>query len=72
MSPATWDPFAESLRFAGVGDGFGHARARRSPRRGDELGGEARLLYYLSLPPSAMPRTVEALGDRRPRRAAPG
>src|SRR3954454_15986573 len=23
LSPATWDPFADSLRFAGVGDGFG-------------------------------------------------
>src|ERR1700755_1417551 len=23
MSPGTWDPFADSLRFVGVGDGFG-------------------------------------------------
>jgi glucose-6-phosphate 1-dehydrogenase len=61
LSPATWDPFAESLRFAGVGDGFEElgetvARAR------EELGEETRLLYYLSLPPKAAHATVEQLG----------
>ena len=61
MSPATWDPFAESLRFAGVGDGFGELAGAVAAAR-EELGGEAGLLYYLSLPPSAMHRTVEALG----------
>jgi glucose-6-phosphate 1-dehydrogenase len=61
MSPATWDPFAESLRFAGVGDGLGSLADAVSTAR-EELGDEAGLLYYLSLPPSAMPSTVEALG----------
>jgi glucose-6-phosphate 1-dehydrogenase len=61
LSPATWDPFAESLRFVGVGDGFGGLADAVSTSR-KELGGEAKLLYYLSLPPSAMPDTVEALG----------
>jgi len=61
LSPATWDPFAESLRFAGVGDGFGGLVEAVSAAR-EELGGEAGLLCYLSLPPSAMPRAVEALG----------
>jgi glucose-6-phosphate 1-dehydrogenase len=61
MSPPTWDPFADSLRFAGVGDGFGGlAEAISSARR--ELGGEAGLLHYLSLPPNAMEDTVEGLG----------
>jgi glucose-6-phosphate 1-dehydrogenase len=61
LSPATWDPFAESLRFVGVGDGFeplGNAVA--DARR--ELGEEAGLLYYLSLPPKAAAGTVEQLG----------
>ena len=64
MSPATWEPFAESLRFAGVGDGFGALAEVVSTAR-EELGDEAGLLYYLSLPPSAMPHTVEALGESR-------
>jgi glucose-6-phosphate 1-dehydrogenase len=60
LSPATWDPFAESLRFAGVGDGFG-ALAEAVARAREELGGEAGLLYYLSLPPQAAHGTVEQL-----------
>jgi glucose-6-phosphate 1-dehydrogenase len=62
LSPATWDPFAESLRFAGVGGGFGELAEAVSTAR-EELGGEAGLLYYLSLPPASMPHTVEALGE---------
>src|SRR6478672_8753133 len=61
MSPAAWDPFADSLRFVAVGDGFGRLAEEVSAAR-EELGGEAGLLYYLSLPPSATPATVEALG----------
>jgi glucose-6-phosphate 1-dehydrogenase len=61
MSPATWDPFAESLRFIEVGDGFDSLSEAISEAR-EELGGEADLLHYLSLPPSAMVSTVEALG----------
>jgi glucose-6-phosphate 1-dehydrogenase len=61
MSPATWNPFADSLRFVGVGEGFdalGDAVAAAQ----EELGGEAPVLYYLSLPPNAATGTVEALG----------
>jgi glucose-6-phosphate 1-dehydrogenase len=61
LSPATWEPFEESLDFVGVGDGFeplGEAVA--DARR--ELGEEASLLYYLSLPPMAAAGTVEQLG----------
>jgi glucose-6-phosphate 1-dehydrogenase len=61
MSPATWDPFAESLRFVGVGDGFGPLDEAVAAAR-NELGGDAGVLYYLSLPPSATAGTVEALG----------
>jgi glucose-6-phosphate 1-dehydrogenase len=62
MSPATWDPFAESLRFVSVGDGFGALAEAVSAAR-DELGGDPGLLYYLSLPPSAASSTIEALGE---------
>ncbi len=62
MSPATWDPFADSLRFVGVGSGF-DALAAAVAEAGDELGDEARVLYYLSLPPKATKGTVEQLRD---------
>jgi glucose-6-phosphate 1-dehydrogenase len=61
LSPATWDPFADSLRFAGVGDGFESLSEAISAAR-EELGGEAGLLIYLSLPPKAAAATVEQLG----------
>jgi glucose-6-phosphate 1-dehydrogenase len=61
MSPATWDPFAESLRFVGIGDGFDALGDAVASAR-EELGDEASLLYYLSLPPNATAGTVEALG----------
>jgi glucose-6-phosphate 1-dehydrogenase len=62
MSPATWDPFAESLRFVGVGDGFDTLAEAVADAR-EELGGDPRVLYYLSLPPAAAHGTVEALGQ---------
>ncbi len=62
MSPPTWDPFADSLRFVGVGDGFEPLADAVAAAR-EELGGEAKALYYLSLPPAAMAGTVEALGE---------
>ena len=58
----SWDRFAASLRFASLSDGYealGEAVARA---RGD-LGGDPRLLHYLSLPPAAAAGTVEALGE---------
>jgi glucose-6-phosphate 1-dehydrogenase len=61
LSPATWDPFAESLRFAGVGDGF-DALGEAIAEAREELDGEAGLLYYLSLPPKAAAGTVGQLG----------
>jgi glucose-6-phosphate 1-dehydrogenase len=61
LSPATWDPFAESLEFVAVGDGFEPLGEAVSGAR-EELGGEAGLLHYLSLPPKAALGTVEQLG----------
>ena len=61
MSPPTWDPFAESLRFCGIGDGLEPLGAAVAEAR-EELGEDAGLLYYLSLPPTAMHGAVEGLG----------
>ncbi|HVY96673.1 MAG TPA: glucose-6-phosphate dehydrogenase [Solirubrobacterales bacterium] len=61
MSPATWDPFAESLRFVGVGDGFGDLSDAVAEARA-ELGEGAGLLHYMSLPPAAAAATIEQLG----------
>ncbi|MGN6255327.1 MAG: glucose-6-phosphate dehydrogenase, partial [Solirubrobacterales bacterium] len=56
-----WERFAESLRFAGVGEGLDLLAEEIARARG-ELGGEAGLLFYLSLPPQAMEGTVEQIG----------
>jgi glucose-6-phosphate 1-dehydrogenase len=61
LSPATWDPFAESLEFAGVGEGF-EELAEAVSRAREDLGGEPGLLHYLSLPPRAAAGTVEQIG----------
>ena len=58
-----WDRFAETLRFAAVGDGFDELEAAIAAAR-EELGGDAGSLFYLSLPPRAAAGTVEAIGDR--------
>jgi glucose-6-phosphate 1-dehydrogenase len=61
LEDGNWERFADSLRFAGVGDGFealgeaiGEARSELSP--------DAGLLFYLSLPPGAAASTVEQIG----------
>jgi glucose-6-phosphate 1-dehydrogenase len=56
-----WDRFAESLRFAAVGDGFGPLDEEVAAAR-EDLGGDPGLLFYLSLPPTAAHGTVEQLG----------
>jgi glucose-6-phosphate 1-dehydrogenase len=60
LSPATWGPFAESLEFAGVGEGFEPLADAIAAAR-SELDEDAGLLYYLSLPPRAAAGTVEQL-----------
>jgi glucose-6-phosphate 1-dehydrogenase len=60
--PEAWERFCESLRFAAVGEGFDELdRAIREAR--EELGGEAAVLFYLSLPPQAAAGTVEQIGE---------
>jgi glucose-6-phosphate 1-dehydrogenase len=56
-----FDDFARSLSFVGVGDGCGPlGDAVKEAKK--ELGGEADLLFYLSLPPKAAAGTVEEIG----------
>jgi glucose-6-phosphate 1-dehydrogenase len=62
LDSEAWERFAESLRFAGVGDGFEALGEAISESR-EELGGDAGLLYYLSLPPNAAAGTVEQIGE---------
>ncbi|MGN6217293.1 MAG: glucose-6-phosphate dehydrogenase [Solirubrobacterales bacterium] len=56
-----WERFAESLRFASVGEGL-DLLAEEIARAREELDGEAQVLFYLSLPPQAMEGTVEQIG----------
>jgi glucose-6-phosphate 1-dehydrogenase len=56
------DSFLDSLRFASVGDGFEALGKAVGEARG-ELGEEAEVLFYLSLPPKAFVETVEAIGE---------
>jgi glucose-6-phosphate 1-dehydrogenase len=57
----SWERFASSLRFAGLGAGYGQLGEAVERARAD-LGGEPRLLHYLSLPPAAAAGVVKALG----------
>jgi len=62
--PEAWERFAASLRFAGVGEGLDDLEREIGAAR-EELGGDPRLLFYLSLPPQAAAGTVEALAAHR-------
>jgi glucose-6-phosphate 1-dehydrogenase len=59
--PEAWARFAESLRFIGVGDGLEGLQGELDEARA-ELGGDAGVLFYFSLPPRAMATTVEQIG----------
>src|SRR6185312_16333494 len=56
-----WEGFGKTLSFVGVGDGFEPLGEAVEAAR-EELGGEAELLFYLSLPPKAAAGTVEEIG----------
>jgi glucose-6-phosphate 1-dehydrogenase len=58
---AAWERFAESLRFAGVGDGLGPLGEAIDAARGELREGPG-VLFYLSLPPSASAGTIEQIG----------
>ncbi len=61
VDSAEWERFADSLRFASVGDGLDELGDAVGTAR-EELGGDPFLLFYLSLPPAAMAGTVEQIG----------
>ncbi len=56
-----WQRFEGSLRFASVGEGYEDLSAAVAEARG-ELGEDADVLLYLSLPPRAAQATVAGLG----------
>ncbi len=58
---SSWERFAASLRAAHVGDGY-DPLSEVVREAESELGGEPRLLHYLSLPPSAHAGVIESLG----------
>jgi glucose-6-phosphate 1-dehydrogenase len=58
----SWRSFASSLSFAGIGEGLAPLN-EAVVRAREELGGRARLLHYLSVPPTAAARIVEELGE---------
>ncbi len=60
VSADSWERFAASLRFTGVGEGL-EALGGEVSRARSELGGDPRLLHYLSLPPSVHPEVIETL-----------
>jgi glucose-6-phosphate 1-dehydrogenase len=57
-----WDRFAQCLTFVSIGDGLDPLGCAVEAARQD-LGADARVLYYLSLPPQAAGPTVRALGE---------
>jgi len=57
-----WERFSASLEFASVGEGFDALGAAIAEAR-EELGAEAGLLFYLSLPPRAAEGTVGQIGE---------
>jgi glucose-6-phosphate 1-dehydrogenase len=61
VSAESWQRFAASLRFTGVGEGL-EALGEEVSRARDELGGDPRLLHYLSLPPNVHAEVIEELG----------
>ena len=70
VSTESWERFAPMLRAARLGDGF-EALGEAVPRAAEEVGGDPRLLHYLSLPPSAHAEVIEGLGRCGPRPPRP-
>ena len=57
-----WERFAGRLSLVGIGDGMDGLRGAVARARQD-LGEDARLLHYVSVPPAASAAIVEQLGD---------
>jgi glucose-6-phosphate 1-dehydrogenase len=63
--PATghsWEDFASSLSLVGIGDGLEGLRAAVASAR-EQLGPGARLVHYMSVPPTAAAGIVDQLGS---------
>jgi glucose-6-phosphate 1-dehydrogenase len=60
-SDGSWGRFSAALGFATLGDGF-EELGRAVAQAKTDLGDEAKLLHYLSLPPNAHAGVIEALG----------
>jgi glucose-6-phosphate 1-dehydrogenase len=60
LDAEAWDRFAESLRFAAVGDGYGDLAEAVADAR-DELGPDTGVLLYMALPPRAAEATIDGL-----------
>ncbi len=58
-----WEEFSRRLHYAASDAGDARELAEAVTRSRDEIGGEARLLHYLSVPPQAMAGIVGALGE---------
>jgi glucose-6-phosphate 1-dehydrogenase len=56
-----WDAFAARLSYVGTGEGLA-ALAQQVEDAVAEIGGEPRLLHYLSVPPKAAPGVIVELG----------
>ncbi len=56
-----WEPFAAKLTYVGTGEGLG-GLVKTVEAAMNEIGGEPRLLHYLSVPPIAAPGLIEQLG----------
>ena len=61
-SGAAWETLADSLSFVSIGDGLGALSAAVAAAK-RELGGDPRLLHYLSVPPTASAGIVGSLGQ---------
>ena len=57
-----WDAFAEKVSYVEAGDGLS-SLVRAVERAEHELGGQARRLHYLSVPPVAFDGIVSAIGE---------
>jgi glucose-6-phosphate 1-dehydrogenase len=61
VATEAWERFAASLRFTAVAEGL-EALGEEVDRARQELGGEPRLVHYLSLPPSVHPEVIGEIG----------
>jgi glucose-6-phosphate 1-dehydrogenase len=57
-----WERFAESLSFVGTAEGLDELKQEVDEAK-RAIGGEPRVLHYLSVPPKAAPGIIEELGE---------